>query len=286
MTSPTDGFDDTRAWGTYTPTGLAAWIIRICHAFPGSSRIWYRMTRLLRGPVKRASERPYDVNALGMELRLLNRGNFCEMTALFAPQFYDVPELDWLTAQLAQGGTFLDIGGNIGLYSLTIAHRRQSDGVAVHTVEPDPELSARMNFNARHNGLQVQLAPVALSDHEGIATLKIDRRQRGQNSLRDGAAGDQPDTREVPVTTLLALCQSRDITQIRAMKIDVEGHEPRILGHFFDHAPETLWPEALLMEHVYDDNGLMRRLTETLGYREQGRTARNLLLKRAPATSR
>ena len=105
-----------------------------------------------------------------------------------------------------------------------------------------------------------------------------------QFGLQDGAAG-AANTREVPVTTLLALCQSRDINRIRAMKIDVEGHEPRILGHFFDNAPETLWPEALLIEHVHDDNGLMQRLIDSLGYVERGRTARNLLLSRASATT-
>lgn len=273
----------TQAWGAHAPTGLAGWVIRICHALPGTSRIWYRLTRLLRGPIKRAPVRPFDVNALGMELRLLNRGNFCEMTALYAPQFYDVPELDWLAAQLADGGTFVDIGGNIGLYSLAMAHRLGSR-ISIHTVEPDAELSARMRFNAEHNGLSINLAPVALSDHEGIATLKIDARQRGQNSLQDGTANGQADTREVPVTTLLALCRSRDITRIRAMKIDVEGHEPRILGHFFDNAPETLWPEALLIEHVHDDNRLMQRLIGALGYVEQGHTSRNLLLSRASTT--
>lgn len=76
-----------QTWGANAPTGLAGWVIRICHALPGTSRIWYRLTRLLRGPIKRAPVRPFDVNALGMELRLLNRGNFCEMTALYAPQF-------------------------------------------------------------------------------------------------------------------------------------------------------------------------------------------------------
>ncbi|MAY26954.1 MAG: hypothetical protein CMK02_11750 [Polycyclovorans sp.] len=264
------GFDDARPWGTHAPKGLTAWLIRLCHALPGGWRFGYRLTRLFRGPIKRPPARPYDVRVLGMSLRLLNRGNFCEMTALFAPQYYDVPELDWLGKQLAGGGTFVDIGGNIGLYSLAMAHRL-GERIDIHTVEPDTELSARMAFNARHNGLKVNLAPVALSDHEGVATLRVHPRQRGQNSLQDGACDHGPDSRNVPVTTLLALCQSRDIAEITAMKIDVEGHEPRILGHFFDHAPETLWPAALLIEHV-DDGGLMQRLLGPLGYREEGRT--------------
>ena len=98
---------------------------------------------MLRGPIKRGAIKPFDVQVLNMRLRLLTRGNFCETTVLFAPQFCDTAELDWLCAQLAGGGTFVDVGGNIGLYSLVVA-QRLGDKVTVFTVEPDAELSSRM----------------------------------------------------------------------------------------------------------------------------------------------
>lgn len=267
-------------WGTWAPRGFNAFILRCCHALPGTHRFAYNLIRTLRGPVKRGAIKPFDVRVLDMELRLLTRGNFCETTALFAPQFYDTAELDWLAEQLSGGGTFLDIGGNIGLYSLVMG-RRLGDRIKVFTVEPDAELSARMMFNARQNGLNIHLMPVALSDFEGSATLVIDAYQRGQNSLKDDQRAEGASQREVPVTTLLALCEAQGITQVRAMKIDVEGHEPRILGHFFAHAPTSLWPEALLIEYVHDHDEIVTRLTGEFGYRIAGRTARNAMLLRS-----
>ena len=121
--------------------------------------------------------------------------------------------------------------------------------------------------------------PVALSDFEGDATLVIDAYQRGQNSLRDGQAASAGQS-QVPVTTLLALCAAQGITQIRAMKIDVEGHEPRILGHFFEHAPVTLWPKAMVIEYVQHRDQILDRLTGEFGYRVVCRTVRNALLVR------
>jgi FkbM family methyltransferase len=273
---------DSAPWGAHAPRGLAGTLLRWFHRLPPRPRFWYRVIRTLRGPLKRGPVRDYDVDVLGLRLRLRTRGNFCETTMLFAPQFYDVPELQWLTDQLQDGGTFLDIGGNIGLYSLVISHRL-GDRVQVHTVEPDAELSARMRFNAATNGLQPQLAATALSDFEGSATLVIDTRQRGQNNLRDDGAAGATTTRDVPVTTLVRLCEERGIDTIRAMKIDVEGHEPRILGHFFDHAPASLWPRALLIEYVHERDGLMDRLTGSLGYRLVARTPRNAMLLRSSA---
>lgn len=275
-----DGFEAGKPWGALAPRGAARLLLGACHALPGSSRVWYRLGKLLRGPLRKGQPRPYDVSLRGLRLRLMNRGNFCETTALFTPKFYDVAELDWLCGRLADGGTFLDVGANVGLYSLVVAGRLGARA-RVHAVEPDPKLARRMRFNAAENGLEIHLHPVALSDYEGEGRLALSTVQSGQNAVVDGET--QSPSLAVQVTTLPSLCRAAGIDAITALKIDVEGHEDRILSHFFQVAGQDLWPRAILIEYVHDAANLTGRLMSDYGYREAGRTFRNLMLVRDPA---
>lgn len=269
--------DITSPWGTYRPRGPAAMILGLCRRLPATSRFYYSLIKTLRGPLRKFGVRPYDVVIENLRLRLMNRGNYCETTALFAPQFYDREEIAWLCAELSEGGAFMDIGGNVGLYSLFVA-RRLDGKVDIFTVEPHPELNDRMMFNVRENGLSVNLVSVALSDYEGEGALALSSHQDGQNALnRSGAARMSIN---VEVTTLLNLCRRMNISAIRALKIDVEGHEYPILKHFFSNAEKTLWPQAIVIEHVHDKHNVINYLLDHGGYRIEGRTQRNLLLKR------
>lgn len=262
-------------FGRFAPAGLAAVLLRLCHNLPTWPPGAHAINKLLRGPLKRGPARQFDVDIGGLRLRLRSRGNYCELRQLFEPQFFDVAEINWLCAQLADGGCFVDIGGNIGLYSLHVGHRC-GPSTRIVTVEPDPELAQRMQFNARTNGIDIELAALALSDYAGIGTLSFGTHQSGENALDTGGEGIQ-----VPVTTLQDLCESRNIGSIRAMKIDIEGHEDRVLSCFFDRAPESLWPTALVIEHTHDETHITHRLQRDLGYRPLARTRRNLLLSRS-----
>jgi FkbM family methyltransferase len=269
--------DTASPWGTYKPKGPAALILRLCHRLPAESRVYYSIIKTLRGPLRKFGVRPYDVVIENLRLRLVNRGNYCETTALFAPQFYDREEIAWLCAELSEGGTFLDIGGNVGLYSLFVAGNLNGK-VDIYTVEPDPKLNARMMFNANENRLNIHLVSAALSDYEGEGALFLSTHQNGQNVLNN--SGNAEASINVRVTTLLNLCRQMGISAIRALKIDVEGHEHPILSSFFSEAEKRLWPEAMVIEHVHDKQRIVDHLLENCGYRIDGKTPRNLLLKR------
>ena len=266
-----------KPFGHFSPRGLTAVVLAICAGLPSRWPGAHALNKLLRAPLKRGPATQFDVAIDGLKLRLRNRGNYCELRQLFEPQFFDVAEIDWLAREMSEGGCFVDIGGNIGLYSLHVAQRSPA-GTRVVAVEPDPALGQRMRFNAASNDLDIELAAVALSDYAGTGTLTLGAHQSGQNALDTGSDGI-----EVPVITLMSLCQQQSIEHIRAMKIDIEGHEDRVLRSFFDTAPESLWPQALVIEHTHDDTHITHRLQSELGYRQVARTRRNLLLKRAPA---
>src|ERR1044072_4231103 len=73
-------------------------------------------TRLGRGAL--------DTQLWGMRLRLYALGNGCEKNALFTPQMFDVMERGILADAIGRkrdGFAFVDIGANVGLYSLFVA---------------------------------------------------------------------------------------------------------------------------------------------------------------------
>lgn len=267
----TTALSEDQTFGTFAPRGLAALILHACHRIPASWPAARTLNKLLRGLIKRPA-RQFDVEVAGLKLRLRTAGNYCEKRQLFEPQFYDVQEISWLCNALNKGGVFMDIGGNIGLYSLHIGHN--CPAARIITVEPNEALSSRMLFNAATNRIDIELAPIALSDYNGTGYLDLSSQQQGENSLNTSSQSGN----KVQVSTLLELCNANQVNRIDAMKIDIEGHEHLVLSHFFAHAPQTLWPGVIVIEHVHDATHIVSRLQAEFGYRIETQTSRNVLL--------
>ena len=86
------------------------------------------------------------------KLRVHPEDNVCEKRVLFTPQFFDPVELQVLAAAIRDGFTFVDLGANVGVYSLFVA------GLAgrkarILAVEPQPEIYRRLAFNVAANDL-------------------------------------------------------------------------------------------------------------------------------------
>lgn len=220
--------------------------------------------------MKYGLNQPLDVTIWGLRLRLLPRGNVSEVKLLFAPQLFDRQELAFLASHLPEGGTFVDIGANVGVYSLW-AHRCMRGSGRIIAVEPDPEMRRRLQFNLQSNALSnVEVCPVALSDKRGVGELLVNPAQRGQNTLaveEAKAAGGERVVHKVELDTLEHLLQSRGIKKVDALKIDIEGYEPPVLRHFFEHAPQSLWPKVAITEYKPETAGRIEEQFVSCGYR-------------------
>jgi len=287
-------FDADSPWGKLQPQGWQRTLIGLCHRLPSGSAAAYGLNKGLRGFIKNGEPRYFDVSVLGMQLRLLSRGNYCETTALFAPQYFDCIEFEWLKASLNGNSTFIDVGGNVGLYSLIAA--QHNPHTQIITIEPDQLLIERMRFNAASNQLKIESVPVALSDYLGNGVLDTgapgsgENRLLAQNTNTDSQTVTNKDSKtsvntgtahllDVNVTTLIEVCQSRNIDAIDLMKIDIEGHEYRVLKHFIEQAPTSLFPKRIIIEHVHDSDGVMDFLQHQGGYDLVETSARNALLE-------
>jgi FkbM family methyltransferase len=147
------------------------------------------------------------------------------------------PLAQFIEKTLEPGGTFLDIGSNIGLYAF-YASRFVGDTGAVYAFDPDPVAVESLTRSSSINGNRVRVCPVALSDEPG--ELPFYRTTTCAHSLLPAVGEDPRYTDEkisVPVTTLDAWSKSQeglDVSKIQAIKIDVEGVEARTVGGGLD----------------------------------------------------
>jgi FkbM family methyltransferase len=125
---------------------------------------------------------------------------------------------------LYPGSVFLDIGANVGYYSL-MASRRVMPGGRIFAFEPNPRTAEKFRRNVALSGAAgIELFNVALSDHEGMVELYCPAEEsHGLTSMRSQGWSD-PDRFEVQGRTLDEALP-RDLDRLDFVKIDVEGAE-------------------------------------------------------------
>ncbi|WP_186416757.1 FkbM family methyltransferase [Bosea sp. CS1GBMeth4] len=271
---------EDKPFGTFAPQGLVAriigWTRGASDSFLGR-KLAYALRRLGLNSLK---GRPVDIEALGAQMRLYPEGNVCEKRVLFTPQYFDAQERELLAARIRDGFCFIDIGANIGAYSLFVA-ARAGRGARILAVEPQPEVFARLTYNIAQNPFgTVKAVACALADKPGELTLFLDPANKGESSVRILRSSSATSVR-VPATTLLALVQSEGYERLDAVKLDVEGAEDLILEPFLRDAPEALWPGFIIVE---DSRGRWQSdlpaLLESKGYRLVAQTRLNLVYER------
>jgi FkbM family methyltransferase len=227
-----------------------------------------------------------DVERWGVRLRLHPRRNGCEKGALFVPQMYEAAERRTLCAAVERTRAagrrfvFVDIGANVGLFSFFVAAHAGADATIL-AIEPEPENLRRLHFNLAANpGIAFKVVPLALGGEVGSVALDVHRFDRGGTRTRplrvdDGAVA-------VECRPLLDVLRQEGIARIDALKIDVEGAEDAILLPFFRDAPESLWPDLIVIEDARDawHSDLFGVLT-AYGYVLSGRSKLNVMLRRS-----
>ena len=122
-------------------------------------------------------------------------------------------------ALLAQGGTFLDVGGNHGLLSLGLADRWR-DRVTFHLFEPNEELRASFaRSQALYPGMQAVVNPYAVADKPGTVQIHF---QPGHLGMSHVVPEGGVSIRAIRLDDYL---KENAIASVELMKIDIEGSE-------------------------------------------------------------
>ena len=263
-------------FGAFAPNAAQAAIISLAHR-----------SRLKRGAFRPMLSRlvdllrpgPLDVPYQGVSFRFYHQASATERGALFNPD-YNLEDLDFLRTHTPEGGVFVDVGANVGTYAMVLA-RHVGDGGKVIAVEPHPVTHARLSFNRAASGFaQVRLVAAAAGPADGELMIETDGDNLGASHIVLGAASNK--AIKVPSLRLQRILEDADVQRVDALKIDVEGFEDRVLIRFFSEAPPSLWPKAVVIEHLSKDEWQADCIADMLGrgYREAGRTRSNTLLVR------
>ncbi|MDB9308639.1 FkbM family methyltransferase [Aphanizomenon sp. CS-733/32] len=129
---------------------------------------------------------------------------------------------------LKTGMTFIDVGANIGYFTLMAAALVGSEGKVI-AFEPSSYAYNRLKNTVNRNNIsQVSLVQAGLSDSESTIQLYIPDNQWGNHSptmIKNNSG--QPIN--VPVFRLDEYLKSNNIAYVDLMKIDVEGFEPNVI---------------------------------------------------------
>jgi FkbM family methyltransferase len=222
---------------------------------------------------------PIDVSYQGASFRFYHQASATERGALFNPD-YNLEELDFLRKYTPVGGVFVDVGANVGTYAMVLA-RRIGAGGKVIAIEPHPVTHARLAFNNAASGFtQVTLVAAAAGDADGELMIETDGDNLGASHIVSG----QPNGNAIAVPSwrLQRILGDAGVDHVDALKIDVEGYEDRVLTGFFRDAPSSLWPRAVVIEHLSRHEWLDDCIADmrARGYAETGNTRSNTLLLR------
>lgn len=187
---------------------------------------------------------------------------------------YDQAEIALMSSVLGQGDTFVDIGANVGYYSL-LASQLVGAGGQVHAFEPIPDNIERIRSAIERNAVRnIQLNQMAVGGGGGTLDLHIGDQRLGNS----GWASVVPSERRANVVTVRQVSidqyiAEHEIQSIRLIKLDIEGAEPEAIAGMHvlltqDDAPDILcelnpW---LLERRGLDSTAITKPLAEH-GYR-------------------
>ena len=142
-------------------------------------------------------------------------------------------ERRFLCRFLRKGDAFLDIGANMGLYSL-LASKLAGPTGQVYAFEPDPNTYRRLLLNLELNGLEnVSCHQIALSDREEVRDMKISSgAYDAYNSFGTPVRGEGTfEKLRITCATCDGFLENEGLAdrRIAYLKVDVEGWETRVL---------------------------------------------------------
>lgn len=162
---------------------------------------------------------------VGREIRLFGRPFWTDdldSLNLTADGGFERNELEFVARSVHPGAVCVDVGANIGVFTVALAHAAGAQG-RVYAFEPDPYnfQLLRRNTDSWRQSCDMRLRRAACSDTEGTAVLHASAENRGMHRLYESVCCSGPGL-QVPTVVLDNLIRE----QVNFVKIDIEGFEP------------------------------------------------------------
>jgi FkbM family methyltransferase len=177
-------------------------------------------------------------------------------------------------AFLRPGGIAIDIGANLGEWTVPFARAVGAAG-RVLAIEPAPRSAAALDKTLAANALtQAEVIRCAIGDRDGTAEFAVPivtSARIDTGTAHIGPPGPGLESLNVALRSLDSLAAERGLGRLDLIKIDVEGHERRVL----DGAATSLarFRPVLILETGHEAEGDRQAIHDRLrgfGYRMLG----------------
>jgi FkbM family methyltransferase len=141
-------------------------------------------------------------------------------------QDYEAFELDIFRSMLKPGMVVLDVGANLGTYSLEASKATGPKG-KVYAFEPIAENLRFLRHNlSANNASNVTVIPVAIGDKTGKSKIYLDENNVGTHSM----GGKSSNSVQVQTDTIDNFVKKNHLRKINFIKMDIEGFEAQALN--------------------------------------------------------
>lgn len=163
---------------------------------------------------------------------IIDRGDYTQWRVFTGKLFINPQIFDHLTIH-SDTFTMIDIGANIGAFSILFAEKVKVKEFALHLFEPNPGVTSTLQENIKrlkssNASIKAVVNEFAVGEKEAVLTLKIDDQHTGLATLGESESYNR--TIDVRVISLDDYIETHKITRIDFLKIDVESFEPSILS--------------------------------------------------------
>lgn len=175
---------------------------------------------------------------------------------------FEPSELDFFQKYCREGMTFVDVGANLGLYSVLAIHSLNKQGRII-AFEPHPRNFSIFQQNIEENlhsrqgaGPQVDAFQLAAAPAEGKHELRLNPENRADNRLYHGTyQGKIEDWASVSVEgkAIDEVLASLGVNEVNFVKMDIQGYEQQALAGFKETLARSqkvilmteFWPKGL-----------------------------------------
>lgn len=278
MSQAATHLDTSSPFGTYPAERL----VRVAWRLADRHDLSRQLRRRIRALVSRFFKGPYDLEADGLKFRIYPGENYDDRKILAKGRLPEREEHRLIAPHLGHGKVFVDIGANIGSYSIFAAGL----GAEVLAIEANPQTADKLAFNVRANELDnVVVVNSAVGPREETLPLWQEPSNCGfatfVKDLTTGEwAGDWSPT-FMKLRPLTAIAEEHGLARIDVLKVDVEGFEDRVVLPFLRHADIRLWPRVILLEtncRPYWSEDCLHELASR-GYTVTGQTNDNMVFE-------
>lgn len=260
-------------FGSFEPRGLQRLVRAIAQIPPFHRGMMRRpMANLIR---RMSKDGIVDVHFRGGAFRTRPDINLIEDALLVYPA-YNSEEIDFLIEGTPQGGVFIDLGSNVGLYTLALAAHIGPQGIAL-AIDANPDMAAALRFNVEASGFQnVIMVNTAVGERAAKADLL-----GGRNDLAIVRVSENPEG-NIEIRPLADIVREAGLTRVDSLKADIEGFEDQALIPYLNTVEDALKPKRISIEHLgrADWKNDLFPVFEQHGYRIVGRTRGNTLFIR------